>query len=83
MYILYEHAAGYGLFRVKEMEEIGMTLSNVESNITDISKFNSIVKLIAFSPFKSGANALENMNSVSEGKLIDNKFFHSYVHSER
>ncbi|XP_014668885.1 PREDICTED: nucleolar protein 56-like [Priapulus caudatus] len=69
MYALFEHAAGYALFRVKEMEEIGMTIPSVEATVTDISKFNSIVKLIAFSPFKSGTNALDNMNSVSEGVM--------------
>lgn len=57
------------MFRVKEMEEIGMNLASVEAAVDDLSKFNSFVKLAAFSPFKSGTNALENMNSISEGVL--------------
>ena len=69
MFTLFEHASGYGLFRVKEFEEVGMLLPAVEDAVRDLSKFNSVVKLIAFSPFKSGTNALDNINSISEGNL--------------
>ena len=44
-----------------------MLQPEVEQSVSDLSKFNSIVKLVAFSPFKSGTNALDNVNSVSEG----------------
>ena len=67
--MLYEHASGYSLFRVKEFEELGALLPQVEASVTDLSKFNSIVELTAFSPFKSGTNALDNINSISEGKI--------------
>lgn len=67
--ILYEHASGYALFRVKEFEEVSMLQSQVEKCVTDLSKFQSIIKLSAFSPFKSGTNALDNINSISEGLL--------------
>ena len=67
MYILYEHASGYALFSVREFEEVGMLLPQVEEGVKDISKFMSVVKLLAFAPFKSGTNALDNMNSISEG----------------
>lgn len=69
LYVLYEHASGYALFRVKEFEEIGAFLTQVEQSVLDLSKFNSVVKLIAFSPFVSGLNALDNLNSISEGVL--------------
>ena len=68
IYILFEHASGYALFSVKEFEEVGMLLPQVEEGVKDISKFMSVVKLAAFSPFKTGTNALDNMNSISEGK---------------
>jgi RNA processing factor Prp31 len=71
LYVLYEHASGYSLFRVKEFEEIGALLTQVEQAVLDLSKFNSVVKLIAFSPFSSGLNALDNLNSISEGVLHD------------
>ena len=67
MYVLYEHASGYGLFAVKEFEEISMLHSEVEKSVTEFGKFASLIKLHAFSPFKSGANALDNINSISEG----------------
>jgi len=71
LYVLYEHASGYGLFWVKEAEDIGALLPTVERAITDLSLFASTVKLISFSPFKSSTNALDNINAVSEGLLHD------------
>lgn len=71
LYVLYEHASGYSLFRVKEYEEIGAFVSQVEESALDLSKFNSVVKLIAFAPFTSGLNALDNLNAISEGVLHD------------
>jgi len=71
LYVLYEHAAGYALFKVREFEEAGAFLPQVEQSVTDLSRFNSVVKLMGFSPFKSAAHALENMNAVSEGVLTD------------
>lgn len=99
LHVLFEHAAGYALFAVKEVEEIGMLLpqvrrlfsvfppvcsfnllsvdgveitsmcvSQVEESVLSIGKFNSMVSLAAFFPFKSAQAALENMNAISEGK---------------
>ena len=41
----------------------------MEKATLDLLKFKGLVQLIAFSPFKNAANALENANSVSEGIL--------------
>lgn len=71
LFILFEHAAGYAIFRVKEFEEIGMLLPQVEESVTDLSRFRSVVSLVGFLPFKSGLSALENINSVSEGIMTD------------
>lgn len=65
--MLYEHAAGYGLFSVSEFEEVSMLLPQVEASVTDLARFNSIVKLVGFSPFKTAIAALENVNAISEG----------------
>ena len=35
--------------------------------MTELSRFNSVIKLVGFSPFKTAANALENINAISEG----------------
>ncbi|XP_077992310.1 nucleolar protein 56-like [Glandiceps talaboti] len=69
MLVLYEHATGYGLFAVLEMEEISMMHHQVEQSMTDFGKFSSLVKLNAFLPFKSAGQALDNVNCVSEGIL--------------
>lgn len=46
-----------------------MLLPQVEAAVTDVSRFNSIVKLVGFSPFKTAIAALENINAISEGVL--------------
>uniref|UniRef100_A0A6B2EEU8 Nucleolar protein 56 n=1 Tax=Phlebotomus kandelakii TaxID=1109342 RepID=A0A6B2EEU8_9DIPT len=69
MFVLYEHAAGFGLFSVSEFEEVSMLLPQLEASVTDLSRFNSIVKLVSFSPFKTAVAALENTNAISEGIL--------------
>ncbi|PSN47790.1 Nucleolar protein 56 [Blattella germanica] len=69
LFILFEHAAGFAVFKVNEFEESGMLLPQVEASVTDLSRFNTVVKLVGFSPFKTAVSALENMNSISEGIL--------------
>ncbi|XP_078534864.1 nucleolar protein 56 [Lissotriton helveticus] len=69
LHVLYEHAAGYALFAVCEVEEISMLLPQVEESVLNIGRFNNIVRLAGFSPFKSAQSALENINAISEGIL--------------
>lgn len=69
--VLFEHAAGYALFRCQDVEDIGSLLPEVQEAVMDYSRFTSMVNLEAFSPFKSGANALDNINSISEGVMHD------------
>ncbi|XP_023335282.1 nucleolar protein 56 [Eurytemora carolleeae] len=66
-FVLFEHAAGYGLFKVKEFEEVATFLPQVEEAVMDVSKFQQVVSLIGFFPFKHAADALNNINAVSEG----------------
>ena len=42
--VLYEHASGYGLFRVKEFEEVAALEAEVEAAANDVSAFNSVVR---------------------------------------
>lgn len=69
LYVLFEHAAGYAVFKVEEFEEVGMLLPQLEAAVYDLGRFNSVVKLVGFSPFKTAVAALENINSISEGIL--------------
>uniref|UniRef100_A0A673LNS2 Nucleolar protein 56 n=1 Tax=Sinocyclocheilus rhinocerous TaxID=307959 RepID=A0A673LNS2_9TELE len=76
LHVLFEHAAGYALFAVKEVEDIGMLLPQVEQSVLNLGKFSSVIKLSAFFPFKSAQGALENINAVSEGVVhADLKLF--------
>ena len=64
-YILYESASGYGLFEVANFD----SLANSPDDITDVSRFGKSVKLAAFKPFTSAADALEQINAVSESQV--------------
>ncbi|XDV38442.1 hypothetical protein PO909_007843 [Leuciscus waleckii] len=76
LHVLFEHAAGYALFAVKEVEEIGMLLPQVEESVLNVGKFSSVIRLSAFYPFKSAQTALENINAISEGVVhADLKLF--------
>lgn len=66
-YVLYEHAVGYALLKVKEFEDAGLIVPEVDASIADVQKFSGIVKLSAFDPFKNTEAALENCNAISEG----------------
>ena len=70
LFVLFEHASGYAVFRCQEVEDIGALLPEVQEAVLDFSRFASMVSLEAFSPFKTGANALENINCISEGEVV-------------
>ena len=70
--VLFEHAAGYALFRCQDVEEIGALLPEVQEAVLDFARFSQVAQLEAFSPFKTGANALDNINSISEGVFFMN-----------
>ncbi|CAK9299366.1 unnamed protein product [Gordionus sp. m RMFG-2023] len=76
LFILFEHAVGYTLFNIKQYEEIGMILLSKQlcDNLTDFTKFANTVHLVAFSPFKSAKNALENINHISEGLVHEDLY---------
>lgn len=64
---MFEHASGYAIFRCEGVEDIGSLLPEVQEAVLDFARFGSMLTLEAFAPFKSGANALENINCISEG----------------
>ena len=69
LFVLFEHAAGYAIFRCQDVEDIGSLLPEVQQAVSDFARFGSTVSLEAFNPFKTGANALENINCISEGLM--------------
>ncbi|EJU03375.1 Nop domain-containing protein [Dacryopinax primogenitus] len=66
-HLLFESAGGYALFETKMFEEIGMQTKQVQDSIEDLHKFGKLVQLKSFAAFKNAANALENINDVTEG----------------
>ncbi len=66
-YALFETAYGYALFERLEADAVGQTLEAVSAAMLDLAKFSRVVKLQAFLPFKNAAEALQNINEISEG----------------
>jgi len=69
LYLLYESASGYGLFEAAGLDEIGQNAEAIQESVTDLTRFGKVVKLLAFKPYTSAADALEQCNAVSEGIL--------------
>jgi len=70
-YVLYESASGYALFNILEQEEIAAALEQVQQGLMDLSRFQRVCKMIAFHPFDTAENALENINAISENEMTD------------
>lgn len=64
---LFETASGYAVFEVKLHDIVGSQTKDVQDSINDFAKFTKMVSLVSFSPFKNAADALENINDISEG----------------
>ena len=69
LHLLYESASGYALFETTGLDEIGQNADAIQESVTDLNRFGKVVKLLAFTPFTSAADALEQCNSVTEGEL--------------
>ena len=66
-HLLFESSSGYAIFEVKLAEDIGSKSREMQESIKDLGKFGKMVQLLSFSPFKTAAQALENINDISEG----------------
>lgn len=71
MFILFEAASGYSLFEVTGLDELQQQADAVQQAVSDMNRFGRVVKLIAFVPFKSAADGLEQVNAVSEATMTD------------
>jgi len=71
MYLLYESAAGYALFKRKEFEEVGETEEEIQAAIQDAKKFTKMVAMQAWSPFLNAEDALEQVNAVAAGTATE------------
>ena len=68
MLILFEHTLGYAIFKVLGADVVSQA---VQDAVADFTQFCQLVTLLAFQPFKTAANALDNINNVSEGIIHD------------
>ena len=75
IYILFESAIGYGLFFLKEFDELSTTVPKVQKEIKSFETFSTMVQLKGFLPFESSEKALTIINSSISGQapqeLID------------
>jgi nucleolar protein 56 len=67
LYLLYETSSGYSLFQANGIDEIGQNTEAVRNSVSDLNRFGKVVQLTAFHPFESALDALNQINSVSEG----------------
>ncbi|KAG7581721.1 Nop domain superfamily [Arabidopsis suecica] len=71
MFLLSESSSGYLLLEVHGLDEIGQNTEAVRSSVSDLSRFGRVVQLIAFHPYQSALDALNQINAVSEGYMSD------------
>ncbi|KAI1763210.1 Nop domain-containing protein [Hypoxylon sp. FL1150] len=71
-FLLHESAVGYAIFKVVHQQDtVGLHLKEVQKAGQDLAKFGKMVQLVNFAPWRNAADALENINLVSEGILSD------------
>ena len=70
-YFLYECSLGYALFEILGYEEISNNSEEFQQSIMDYKKVSKIIKKIAFMPFKTSEEALENTKMVNDLQISD------------
>ncbi|CAL5373961.1 unnamed protein product [Camellia sinensis] len=70
LYLLYESVSGYALFLAHGIDEIGQSTEAVRNSVTDLNRFGKVVKLVAFTPFESAVDALNQCNAISEVSVL-------------
>ncbi|XP_074576939.1 nucleolar protein 56-like isoform X2 [Curcuma longa] len=71
LYLLFESSSGYSLFHAYGLDEIGQNTEAVRNSVLDLNRFGKVVKLVAFHPFSSALDALNQCNAISEGLMTE------------
>ena len=71
LYVLHETAAGYTLFDVHGIDELGAGSDAMQASMSDLARFGKVVKLLSFKPFANAADALVQINAISEGSATE------------
>ena len=81
LFLLFETAAGYALFEREEYDEIGGEMEQVQSAVLDFERFATMIKMKAYTPFKTADEALKNIFAVSKGDVTETlqEFLTSYL----
>lgn len=69
LFVLFETATGYALFKRVENEEIAAENVELQKTLQNFASFENYVKLMSFAPFTSSELALENCVCITEGLL--------------
>ncbi len=69
LYLLFEGASGYCLFEKEEFDAAGSQLLKIQKAIMDVERFSKMVKLVAYQPFTTAEEALENITAISQLKV--------------
>ena len=64
-FVLFEHAAGYALFRLQEFEEVATFLPQVEDSVNDVSKFSQVTLTLIITIISMTAVPIINLTLVS------------------
>eukprot|EP00929_Paragymnodinium_shiwhaense_P096792 TRINITY_DN5849_c0_g1_i2.p2 TRINITY_DN5849_c0_g1~~TRINITY_DN5849_c0_g1_i2.p2 ORF type:complete len:484 (-),score=201.78 TRINITY_DN5849_c0_g1_i2:250-1701(-) len=71
LYLLFESAAGFALFKKGEVEDTAQTEEAVQEAMLDGKKFGKMMTLQAWTPFQAAEEALEEVNAISAGVATD------------
>ena len=70
-YFLFECSLGYALFEIIGYEEISQSSEEFQQSIMDYKKVSKIIKKVAFMPFKTSEQALENTKMVNDCQISE------------
>ncbi|CAL5375934.1 unnamed protein product [Camellia sinensis] len=69
LYLLYELLGMLCFWHMVLMKSV--RTQAVRNSVTDLNRFGKVVKLVAFTPFESALDALNQCNAISEGHMTD------------
>ena len=57
------------MFEVSDFDEISGKMASIQKAINNLERFTKMVKLVAYQPFKTAEEALENITAVAQNKV--------------
>lgn len=66
---MFENATGYALFEKSDFDELGGQLKQIQKALGNLERFSKMVKLVAYQPFTTAEEALENITDIAQYKV--------------